>query len=126
MVGDLGRPDDAVALATEALRAKLPPFFEGYASLILGRNQLRAGRLEEARTAFERAAALAPTGQAPRIGQSQVALAAGRPAEALAVLTDFLGPGRSVEAEAEVWESYYRVHDPEATEQLAALRAEVP
>jgi hypothetical protein len=43
----------------------------------------------------------------------------------LAVLTDFLGPGRAVEADAEVWESYYRVHDPLAEEQLAALRAVV-
>jgi tetratricopeptide (TPR) repeat protein len=125
VVGDLGRPDDAVALATEALRAKLPPFFESYASLILGRNQFRAGRLDDSRAAFERAAALAPTAQAPRIGRSQVALASGRPAEALAVLTDFLGPERSVDADEEVWERYYRVHDPEATEQLAALRAEV-
>lgn len=125
VVGDLGRPDDAVALATEALRGKLPPFFESYASLILGRNQFRAGRLDEARIAFDRAAALAPTAQAPRIGLSQVALASGRPTEALAVLTDFLGPGRSVEADAEVWERYYRVHDPVAEEQLAALRAAV-
>ena len=125
VVGDLGRPDEAVALATEALRGKLPPFFESYASLILGRNQFRAGRLDEARAAFDRAAALAPTAQAPRIGLSQVALAAGRSTEALAVLTDFLGPGRAVEADAEVWESYYRVHDPLAEEQLAALRAAV-
>jgi predicted Zn-dependent protease len=125
VIGELGKPEEAVALATDALRAKLPPFFESYAWLVLGRNQIRAGRLDEARTAFERAAALEPTGQAARIGLSQVALAAGRPSEALAVLTDFLGPGRSVEAAEEVWERYYRIHDPEATEQLAALRAEV-
>lgn len=125
VVGDLGRPDEAVALAGDALRAKLPPFFETYASLILGRNHMRAGRIDEARAAFDRAAVLEPTAQAPRIGLSQVALASGRSDTALALLTAFLGPGRDLPTDVEVWSRYYRVHSPEATDQLAALRAEV-
>lgn len=125
VVGDRGQPGEAIALAQEALRGTVPPFFEVYATLILGRNLARAGRLDEARAAFDRAAVLAPTAQAPRVGQSQVALAAGRPADALNALTDFLGPGRHVRGDAEEWSTYFRVHDPVAAVQLAALRAEV-
>jgi len=126
VVGDLGRHDEAIGLVEDALRATLPPFFLTYATLILGRNQTRAGRLDEARTAFDRAAILAPTAQAPRIGRSQVALMAGRPADALSALTDVLGPDRPpAEAPAEAWAIYFRVHDPVATEQLATLRSEV-
>ena len=126
VVGDLGHPAEAIALVKEALRARLPRFFESYATLILGRNLARVDSLEDARTAFDRAATLAPTAQAPRIGRSQVALAAGRTADALSALTDFLGPDRAVAADAEEWAIYYRVHDPVAAVQLAALRSEVP
>ena len=114
------------ALAQAALGTLLPPFFESYAALVLGRNLMRVGRFDEARTAFDRAESLAPTTQAPRIGQSQVALAAGRPADALSALTDVLGPERSVAADTEEWAIYFRVHDPVAAVQLAALRSEVP
>lgn len=126
VAGDLGHPDEAVTLATEALGARLPPFFESYATLILGRNLMRVGRFEEARTTFDRAAVLSPAAQAPRIGRSQAALAAGRPEDALSALTDILGPERSVPADSEEWAVYFRVHDPVAAVQLAALRAEVP
>jgi tetratricopeptide (TPR) repeat protein len=126
VVGDRGHPDEAVALVKEALCGSLPPFFESYATLVLGRNLARVGSLEDARAAFDRAATLAPTAQAPRIGRSQVALAAGRPADALRALTDGLGPEHSVPTAAEEWAIYYRVHDPVAAVQLAALRSEVP
>jgi Flp pilus assembly protein TadD len=93
--------------------------------LVLGRNLSRVGRLDEARAAFDRAAALAPTAQAPRIGLSQVALASGRSADALAMLAELRGPERDAATAAEAWSIYYRVHDPVAAEQLAALRGEV-
>ena len=126
VVGDRGHPDEAITLAQAALGASLPPFFESYAALVLGRNLARVGRFDEARTAFDRAATLAPTAQAPRIGRSQVALAAGRPADALSALTDVLGPEHSIPTDTEEWAIYFRVHDPVAAVQLAALRSEVP
>jgi hypothetical protein len=117
VIGELGRPGDAIALVREALGATtLPPFFQSYASLILGRNLVRIGSLDEAQAAFDRAATLAPASQAPRIG---------RPAEALRALTDILGPERAGPAGTEEWSVYFRVHDPVAASQLAALRAEV-
>jgi tetratricopeptide (TPR) repeat protein len=125
VVGELGQPAEAVTLVEAALRARLPAFFQSYATLILGRNLARVGRLDEARAAFDRAAALAPTAQAPRIGLSQVALASGRSADALAILTESRRPERDGAAATEAWAIYYRVHDPVAAEQLAALRGEV-
>jgi tetratricopeptide (TPR) repeat protein len=125
VVGDGGQPGEAVGLVQEALRAGVPPFFETYATLVLGRNLVRIGRLDEALAAFDRAATLAPAAQAPRIGRSQVALAAGRTADALRALTDARGPERAGPAAAEEWAIYFRVHDPTATVQLAALRAEI-
>jgi tetratricopeptide (TPR) repeat protein len=125
VVGERGHPDEAIALVQEALRARLPRFFEIYATLILGRSQARTGRFAEALASFDRAAALSPAAQAPRVGRSQAVLAAGRPADALAALTHALGPERVVEAGDEEWAVHFRVHDPPALAQLAALRAEV-
>jgi hypothetical protein len=125
VVGDLGHPDEAVTLVEDALRARLPAFFQNYATLILGRNLTRVGRVDDARAAYDRAVALAPTAQAPRIGRSQAALAAGRAADALGGLIEFMGSERPPATDAEEWALYFRVHDPAAADQLAALRAEV-
>jgi tetratricopeptide (TPR) repeat protein len=125
VAGERGGAAEAVALAQEALRVGVPPFFESYATLILGRNLARLGRYVEAGQAFDRAAALVPSNQAPRIGRAQVALALGRPAEAMAALTAILGPERAVAPTDEAWSLYYRVSNPAAPAQLAALRAEV-
>jgi tetratricopeptide (TPR) repeat protein len=126
VVGDRGNADDAVALAEAALITPLPPFFETYAALILGRNHARAGRFAAARAAFDRAAALAPDAQAPRIGLAHVALAERRPVDAVAGLAATLGPRRSDEVvDTDPWTIYFRIHEPEADVWLTALRAEV-
>jgi tetratricopeptide (TPR) repeat protein len=125
VVGERGNAAEAVALTQEALRVRVPPFFESYATLILGRNLARLGRFTEAGAAFDRAVALAPDAQAPRMGRAQIALAVGRPADALAALTAILGPDRAIAPTDEAWSVYYRVSDPAAPAQLAALRAEV-
>jgi tetratricopeptide (TPR) repeat protein len=119
-----GRADEASRVATAALDTDLPPFFEVYASLVLGRSEARLGRFDEARRAFERAAARAPTSQAPRIGLAQVALAQGHSADALAQITDVSGTGRGTTDE-EAWAIYFRVHDPGADRLLAVLRSQI-
>jgi tetratricopeptide (TPR) repeat protein len=116
---------EAATLARAALDGGLPPFFETYAALILGRSSARLGRLDDARAAFDRAAALAPTAQAPRIGLAQVDLAQGQPAAALAHLASMTGRDRTSPPEGEEWLVYFRVHDPDAAALLTELREAV-
>jgi hypothetical protein len=126
VTGDLGQPAEAVALVQEALAVPVPPFFQRYATLVLGRNLMRLNRVGDAAEAFDRAVTLAPDAQAPRIGRSQAALAAGRASDALAALTASLTPERALDAEGEDWAQYFRVREPLAAAMLDALRREVP
>jgi len=119
---DLGENAEAASVAAAALEGGLPPEFEAYAALILGRSCARLGRLDDARAAFARAAALAPEAQAPRIGLAQVALAEGKAAAALAQLTLLTGPAHTTTADDEKWLGYFRVHDPDAQALLTELR----
>lgn len=64
-----GRLDEAIAhlqIVTRVRPAEAQPWYE------LGRSLLDAGRLDEARTAFERSAALAPRNAAVRMGLGRV------------------------------------------------------
>ena len=114
VLNDRGANDEAAALARAALDGGLPPFFESYATLILGRSSARIGRFAEARAAFTRAATLAPDAQSPRIGLAYVSLAEGKPSAALAELTSLSQPDESPAGDDEEWLGYFRVHDPGA------------
>jgi len=122
---DRGEDAEAASVASAALAGGLPPEFEAYAALILGRSAARLGRLDDARAAFARAATLAPEAQAPRIGLAQVALAEGKAAAALAQLTVLAGPAHVTPPDDEKWLGYFRVHDPDAEALLTELRAGV-
>jgi tetratricopeptide (TPR) repeat protein len=122
---DRGGNAEAASLAAAALEHGLPPFYESYALLILGRSSARLGRLDDARAAFTRAATLAPAAQAPRVGLAQVALAEGRATAALAQLTSLSNPGHPQSAPDEHWLVYFRVHDPGAETLLTELREAV-
>ena len=123
VLSDRGQAGEAAALAETALAANLSRFFEVYAALIRGRSALRLGRLDEARAAFDRAAARDPEAQAPRVGLTQVALAEGRSVAALEELGKVAGPERRHEGD-EAWTLYFRVHEPDAETLLGELRAQ--
>ena len=116
-----GADVEAASLAGAALEGGLPPYFEAYALLILGRSCARLGRLDDARAAFTRAAALTPAAQAPRIGLAQVALAEGKPAIGLAQLAAVSDPERTPPPETEDWRGFFRVHEPDAQALLTEL-----
>jgi hypothetical protein len=124
VAGIRGRPEESVALAREALAGPLPPFLEFYAAMVLGRGEVAVGRAPEARAAFERAAARYPKAQSPRVALTHVALIDGRTADGVDTALQALGP-RWREEIMDPWDWYFRLHEPSAQAQLAALRASV-
>jgi tetratricopeptide (TPR) repeat protein len=117
-----GEPQEAAALARAALDQPLPPFFEFYAALMLGRAEEAAGRRAEARAAFERAAARFPKAQSARVALSRLALVERRPAaESVAALVA-LNTADAQRDGSDPWWWYFRTHDPEWKAQIAALR----
>lgn len=118
-----GRAEEAVALAREALARPLPPFLEFYAAMVLGRAEMALGRAAEARAAFDRAAARYPKAQSPRVALTHVALIEGRTTDGVETALQF---GRRWRDEiSDPWHWYFRIHEPTAQSQLAALRASV-
>jgi hypothetical protein len=111
---------DAAETVRSALDAPLSPFLEFYAALILGRSEEHLERYQEADAAYARAAACFPAAPSPRIGRSRVALAQGRPADALAAIVD---PTTHAGAETgDPWLYYLREHDPDGASLLNAWR----
>lgn len=117
---------DPIAALSELEKMRgtdLPPLLEYYASLVRGRAARAANRLDEARTAFERAASIATSASAPLYGLSDVALAQGRRAESLSYL---LKAGAELRDEAnEPWWWIDRAHVPDGNEQIDQLRREL-
>src|SRR5688572_8206709 len=75
VLGRLGRPADAVEQLTRARSDDR--VLRYYAALLLGRELDAAGRRAEALTAYERAAAIYPSAQSPRLALSELAARAG-------------------------------------------------
>jgi len=124
VASDRGRPEEAVALAREALSGPLPPFLEYYAAMVLGRGQVALGRAPDARAAFERAAARFPKAQSAQVGLTHVALIDGRTSDGVETAIHALSKGWRDE-NIDPWDWYFRLHEPDAQHQLAALRASV-
>lgn len=118
------RPEEAALLAREALAGPLPPFLEFYAAMVLGRSEAALGRAAEARAAFERAAVRYPKAQSPQVALTHVALIDGRTNEGLETAIKALR-ARPPDALRDPWDEYFRLHEPDARTQLAALRASV-
>jgi len=75
VLGRLGRPADAVEQLTRARSDDR--VLRYYAALLLGRELDAAGRRAEALAAYERAAAIYPSAQSPRLALSELAARAG-------------------------------------------------
>ena len=120
VLGALGDHQQAAEVVRPALDAKLPPFTEFYAAVILGRSVEQLGRFSEAGVAYARAAARFPGAQSAEIGRSRVELAQGRPADTLRVLVDVVGPYSTERPDP--WLGYLKRHDPDAETLLQAWR----
>jgi tetratricopeptide (TPR) repeat protein len=112
LLGRLGRHDDAAAELRRALPLTTEPLLQYYAQMFLGRELDHLGDLAGARAAYERAMALAPQAQSPRVGLSQILMRAGDRSAAL----DLVLPALDVEAlqQAEPMWNYYTAAGREA------------
>jgi tetratricopeptide (TPR) repeat protein len=114
-----GRHDEAVSHLRLALAATGDTLLQYYGQLFLGREEVALGHRAQAQAAFERAAALYPRAQSPRLALSQLARAAGDRAGALASLRQVLrGPATT---EDDPWWLY----DTAAGRHMNALLAEL-
>jgi hypothetical protein len=112
MLGDRGRHDEAAAELARLRVDQLPPLLDYYAALLTGREARARGQLDTARGAFERAAKAYPDAPAPRYGLSEIAVARGDRAGALAQLVS--RPAGAPDAADEPWWWIDRVHEPSA------------
>jgi hypothetical protein len=93
--------------------------------MVLGWSADALNRPADARKAFERAASVFTMAQSARIASSRLALVTSRPTDGLAAIVAANGPEASRTA-GDPWWSYYRVHEPSATVQVAAWRSLTP
>jgi len=112
LLGRLGRHDDAVAELRRALPLTTEPLLQYYAQMFLGRELDHLGDVAGARAAYERAMALAPQAQSPRVGLSQILMRAGDRSAAL----DLVLPALAVDAvqQPEPMWNYYTTAGREA------------
>jgi hypothetical protein len=124
VLGRLGDDRQVVALLQPALEAPLSPFLEFYAALLVGRSEEQLGHFAEAGLAYQRAAARFPGAQSAEIGRSRVALAQGRPADAVQILLHVAGPHETERADP--WLEYLQSHDLDGEAMIRAWREDLP
>jgi tetratricopeptide (TPR) repeat protein len=125
VLGALGAHAEAADHLQRALSSATSPLNQYYAALFLGGELSRLGRLDAARDAYERAAALYPRAQSPPLGLSSVARAAGNQAAAAGVLLDALGVSRQGAASQDPWWTYLAGAKDEADRALERWRGTV-
>jgi len=110
VLGELGQHDEAIAELGRAVEDGAAQELLYLSHLFLGRNYEALGRYEEARAELERAAALYPRAQTPRLALSHIARRTGNRAAAqrelahLAALPDMEGERQ------DPWWHYYELH----------------
>jgi len=123
VLSDSRRHDEAAMELALARANPLPPLLDYYASLLSGREARTRGSLDEARQAYERAAALYPGAPAPHYGLSDLALIRGDREEALDHL---LRAGANPRDEqAEPWWWIEREHAPTGIELTRVMWREI-
>lgn len=124
VLGALGQHEEAVQELERALTGSATRVIRYYARLFLAGEQARLGRTDEARKAYEAASALYPDAQAPRLGLSSLARAAGNQTAAARVLLDALAMDDPDPAR-DPWWMYFRARKDEADELLDGWRRTV-
>jgi tetratricopeptide (TPR) repeat protein len=124
VLGNKGRHADAVSELTRALAdPALSRDLRYDALLLVGREHETLVQLDRARDAFERAAALLPRAQSPRLALSQLARTRGDRGAAVAALQPLELSDTSGDSD-DPWWDFTRVHTPSADALMTELRRE--
>jgi tetratricopeptide (TPR) repeat protein len=121
VLGELGRRDEAERELRRALDATGAPRIQYLANLFLGGVQMRGGRDEDARASFDRASALYPRAQSPRIALSSLARKRGRRADTTAGLLEGLS-AMALDDERDPWFGYFETPPDRADGLIDAWR----
>jgi tetratricopeptide (TPR) repeat protein len=118
----LGRHAEAVVELRRAAPALSDPDLEYFARLFLGAEEETIGNRDAARTAYERAASLAPMAQSPLLALSQLARRSGdRPGALRAIDRLFALSGAERSQNDDPWWWYYVSQARDADDRLAAV-----
>lgn len=112
LLSRLGRHDEALKELRQAIPPTTDPLLLYYVHLFLGRELEWADDIAGARSAYERAMALAPKAQSPRVGLSQLLMRTGDRTAALDLLRPALAPEASDDNDP-MW-TYYTTAGREA------------
>lgn len=104
VLGRLGRHDEALTELRMAAQAS-DPVITYYAHLLIGREEDARGNVPNARSAYERAAALVARAQAPRLALSEIEMRSGNRTAARRWMDEALGASGSAPS-ADPWTFY--------------------
>ena len=106
VVGRQGRHEEAIAELQQVTNAT-DPRLAYYALLVLGREEEMLGRTDSARRSFERASALFPAAQSPRLALGRLFFPDGDPRRAEAALEPLFALGADENRRLDPWWDYY-------------------
>jgi HEAT repeat protein len=125
VLGLSGRHGEAVQELRRAIGAATEPLLLYYEHLFIGAELTALDRLDEARSSYERAAALFPLAQSPRLALSLLARRRHDLVKARQALDDVLAALEPDDRD-DPWWRYHRAQGRTADARLAALRQLVP
>jgi tetratricopeptide (TPR) repeat protein len=124
VLGRLGRHDEALVELRTASQAA-DPVITYYAHLLIGREEDARGNIANARAAYERAAAIVPRAQAPRLALSEIEMRSGNRAAARRWMDEALATTGSAPS-PDPWTFYSQSAGRTAAALLAALGRAFP
>jgi tetratricopeptide (TPR) repeat protein len=119
----MGRHSDAADELRRAISSTDDQLLLYYGHLLLGGELDSLGNRDRARDAYQRAAALYPRAQSPKLALSQIANRVGDRRAALDAIRPALGPPADEFDRADPWWTYHVEQGRSAEAQLATLRA---
>ena len=106
VLGRLGRHGDSLTELGASLPAIQEPLLIYYANLFIGREEDALGNVARARAAYERAAALFPRAQSPRLALSELEMRQGNRTAAVQLVDMVWGWRVSPQQPEDPWQSY--------------------